>query len=114
MTAAERRDTDQTDPPALAEALRLLRMGLWPIPNHALGEIIEKKTGPEPSKGKEPIGADWGKQKHTEATLRSLWASKPDAAIGVKVGVDAGVIDFDVDDPVQAEPILIDLFAGEC
>jgi hypothetical protein len=111
MTAAERRNTDQTDPPALVEAIRLLRMGLWPIPITSPDDSRDWVLNP----GKQPAaGKGWGLIRYTEETLRAFWASYPwDAGVGVKLGKAAGVVDLEVDDPDSGEETLSLLFDGE-
>jgi hypothetical protein len=95
------------DPPALATALELLAVGLWPIP---ITSPDDPRAG---SPGKQPIGLEWGRNRHTRETLRTAWRTHPKAGVGLKLGKEAGVIDVEVDDPAVGEETLVDLFGGE-
>jgi hypothetical protein len=89
---------------ALDSALQMLRRGLWPVPITAPGDPDAKAPG------KQPIGTRWGLTRHTEESLRTLYARCPDAGVGLKLGPEGGVIDIDVDEPEQAGPTLEALF----
>lgn len=92
---------------ALETALDLLGRKLWPIPI----------TAPDPkgpvSAGKQPIGAEWGVERHTEASLRGMYAANPGAGVGLRLGPQGGVVDLDVDHPEQAGPVLERIFGKE-
>lgn len=97
----------KADPPCLAEALRLLAQGYWPVP------ITPPDSG-RPSAGKAPIGKAWGVNRPTEAGLRATWAKTPGASVGLKLGPEGGLIDVEVDDPTVGADALNDLLGGEC
>lgn len=97
------------NPPALTTALELLARGLWPVPITPPGTPSVEL----PSPGKQPIGKGWGRFRHSEASLRSMWRKHPEAGVGLKLGKDGGVIDVEIDDPEAAEQTLLDLFGGE-
>lgn len=87
-------------------ALDLLARGLWPIP------ITAPNTPGIASPGKQPIGAAWGKDRHTPETLGKMFAACPGAGVGLKLGPDGFVVDIDIDDPGLAEPVLERIFRG--
>jgi hypothetical protein len=97
MTAAEKQDSPPADPPTLAEALRLLAEGLWPViitgPNYA---------GQSPGKRPIPLPGGWGKFRHSPDSLRAKFARYKDANLGI--------IDIDVDDPEFGEETLARIF----
>ena len=95
------------DSPALRTGLRLLEIGLWPVPIHSPHAKVN-------SPGKQPIGDAWGATKHTAESLRAMYRAHPDAGVGIKLGQDGGVIDVEVDDPATGEDSLAKLLGGEC
>jgi hypothetical protein len=95
----------------LDTALELLRRGLWPVPLHPPGAIIQTRDGPKTAKGKEPIAQGWGRTRPTEADLRRMYDRHPDAGVGVMLGPAAGVIDVEVDGP-EGEASLLRLCGG--
>ena len=103
MTPASR-----AGPPGLATALLLLARGLWPVP------IYPPDQPGVGSPGKAPIGKSWGKVRHTEESLRSIWKNHPRASAGIKLGKEAGVVDLEVDDPATGEGTMAELLGGEC
>lgn len=105
-------DHARRDPPALRTALDLLARGLWPVPIHAPGDEIRQGGEVKIAIGKEPIGAAWGRTRHTEATLRAVWARQPRAGVGLKLGREGRVIDVEGDGP-EAEASRALLFGGE-
>jgi hypothetical protein len=96
----------KSDPPALVEAIRLLRMGYWPVAIHS------PDSGHEAA-GKAPIGVRWGAKRPTEESLRSAWTKHRNASVGLKLGPQGGLIDVEVDDPETGEESLVALLGGE-
>lgn len=94
------------DPPALACALKMLGMGLWPVP-------ISPIDDPGPSAGKRPMGEGWGLTRHTPDSLHAFYRANPRAGVGLKLGKDGGVIDLEVDDPATGGESVVTLFMGE-
>lgn len=92
---------------ALATALELLARGLWPIP------ITAPDAKGAVSAGKQPIGLEWGRERHTEESLRRVYAAHPRAGVGLKLGPQGGVVDLDVDNPEQAGPVLERIFGKD-
>ncbi len=84
---------------ACETAMELLGRHLWPIPLYPLG--IEISDGDEfrITTGKEPIGKAWGRSRPTEAKLRATFQAHPEAGVGIRLGLDGGVIDLEVDGP---------------
>jgi hypothetical protein len=74
---------------ALDTALELLKKGLWPVGLHPSGARISTRDSDSTATGKEPIGAAWGKNRPTEATLRRLFATNPRAGVGILLRVSA-------------------------
>jgi len=110
-----------SDPPCLETALALLELGLWPCLIHPPG--IKRRGQQEPTKGKEPVGRNWGAVRKTEADLRDLveWAECNEGftphGCGICLGPgrasDGGwLIDLEGDGP-QAEESLLRLFGGK-
>ena len=88
---------------ALAEALKLLKVGFWPV------AIVPGE--------KRPIGKDWGSKRWDEGRLRSAFEQHPEAGVGICFGPGRGpgghwLIDLE-GDGAQAEGSLAKLFAGE-
>lgn len=110
MSAAEHADCRPDDPPALREAIRLLHMGLWPVPITAPDDDRPWVGTP----GKQPAhGKGWGKVRYTEEMLRNFWASYPHGGVGLKLGKVAGVVDVEVDDPRLGPGTFATLMGGE-
>src|SRR6266568_2895579 len=87
----------------LETGLNALKVGLWPI-------LIYPFDADVKGAGKRPIGEDWGKERHTPATWKAACKKYPRAGIGIKLGVDGGVVDIDNDDPKEAQATLAMLF----
>jgi hypothetical protein len=94
-------------------ALALLDLGLWPIPIHAPGSEIATRGGPKVAVGKEPIGLEWGKHRHTPESLRDFFRRYPEAGVGIKLGRDGGVIDVEVEDRATGLDSFARLMGGE-
>jgi hypothetical protein len=97
--------TPLNEPPNLTAALELLERGFWPVP-------IYPPTHRGASPGKRPIGYQWGEKAPTPESLRSTWRQHPEASIGLLLGPDSGVSDFEVDGP-EGESTWLDLCGGE-
>jgi hypothetical protein len=80
-------------------ALKLLERHLWPIALYPPGVEIQSKGGRKVTTGKEPIGRDWGRRQPTAADLIETYQAHPGAGVGVRLGLDGGVIDIEVDAP---------------
>ena len=98
--------------PACREALRLLARGDRPIPLHPAGAVIGRNRDGTPriATGKEPIGEAWGLIDHTPDSLREIYANRPDAGLGLLLGLDGGVVDLEIDDAAAAVPVLARIF----
>lgn len=99
--------TTTAESPTLHMALRLLAEGYWPIPIYPVHSDDGK------SAGKRPIGLDWGARKPTPESLRKVWADYPNAGVGIKLGKEGGVVDFDVDDPDSGDDTFMRTMGGE-
>jgi len=85
---------------ALDTALDLLGHGFWPIAIHSRGV----KIGERITKGKEPIGEEWGLQRWDEKRLRAAFRKYPAAGVGICLGPGRGpggswLIDLECDGP---------------
>lgn len=94
-------------------AVRMLTMGLWPIPLYPPGV----KRGTQTTAGKEPYGTGWGLKRNTPDTIREFFAKLPKGGIGVALGPGRGpggswLIDVEGDGP-EAEASRERLFGGE-
>lgn len=85
MKPAPQRGAKQT-------AMWMLRNSLWPVPTH----FREKR----------PIGKSWGLRRPERSRLIHVYETHKGAGVGVKLGPDADVIDFEIDDLVAAGPLL--------
>ena len=94
------------EPAALRTAIRLLEIGLWPVPIHSPDALVN-------APGKQPIGEGWGSNRHTIESLREAWRKSPNAGVGILLGENGGVIDIEIDDPSTGEDSLSALFGGE-
>jgi P4 family phage/plasmid primase-like protien len=99
---------------ALKTAIGLARRGFWAIPIYRPG--IERK-GKEPTKGKEPIGYEWGVERRDEATLRQMFDRYPGSGIGIGFGPNRApgggwLIDLEGDGEHAAESLRT-LLGGE-
>ena len=74
QTQAPARKATTTKPKPLDEATRLLKAGYWPVAIYPPDTII---SGREPTKGKEPIGREWGLQQWTAGKLRRAFEGLP-------------------------------------
>ena len=61
---------------------------------------------------KAPIGESWGTTRPTEQSLRAMFQQFPEAGVGLLIGPDGGIIDFDCDGP-GGEESLAKLMGGE-
>lgn len=93
---------------ACREAVRLLGMGLWPIP------ITSPKSLNTEAPGKAPIGFAWGATRPDEARLRAVYAANYDAGVGLLLGESGGVIDVEMDGCADAEAAFARIMGGEC
>ena len=89
---------------ALGTALWLAGRGFWPVPITPLDDPLS--TNP----GKAPLGRGWGAQRLSTRTLFAIFRRHPGAGVGIVLGPAAGVVDLEVDDRVQAGPLLAELF----
>ena len=98
----------QSGPPRDAQgtALWLLGRGLWPIP------ISPSDDRRSPNPGKAPLRRGWGKAKPSPARLKAVYKLHPGAGVGLLLGPEGGVIDFEIDDPEVADVELRRLFPG--
>ena len=106
----------------LDAALAWLAAGAWPVLLYPAGWRLRDRRGGllrdkkgrviPPMTGKEPIGRGWGRTRPTPEGLGEVARRYPDAGLGLKLGLDAGLIDLDVDDPERARPILERMFPG--
>jgi len=108
----------RTAPPspmfALDTALDLLGRGFWPIAIYPPG--VTKRDG-KISKGKEPIGRDWGTERWDEKRLRAAFRKYPTAGVGICLGPGRGpagswLIDLEGDGP-RATQSLTMLLGGQ-
>lgn len=93
----------------LETALELLASGFWPVP-------ITANDDPNTlSPGKAPIGHAWGVERHTPESLRAVFEGYLPlrAGVGLKLGPEAGVVDFEVEDREAGQASLLRLFGGE-
>ena len=60
--------------------------------------------------GKAPLGRGWGAQRLSTRALFAIFRRHPGAGVGIVLGPAAGVVDLEVDDRVQAGPLLAELF----
>ena len=79
-------------------ALALLARGVWPV-------AIKRKC-------KAPIGENWGAERPTEESLHATYAANRGAGVGIRLGPEAGVIDFEVDG-TDGEKSLRKILGGE-
>jgi hypothetical protein len=63
-----------------------------------------------PNPGKAPLGRGWGAQRLSTRALFAIFRRHPGAGVGIVLGPAAGVVDLEVDDRVQAGPLLAELF----
>jgi putative DNA primase/helicase len=91
----------------LETALHFLALGFWPIPITAPDD--RRVIAP----GKQPIGKKWGQTRHTKESLERVYANHPGAGIGLKLGPEGGLVDFDVDEPEVGEGTLLRIFGGK-
>jgi hypothetical protein len=70
-----------------------------------VGDTIRTRDGGRPATGKEPIGTGWGKNRPTDETLRDAYARTPGAGVGLLLGPDGGVVDFECDGPRGEESL---------
>jgi len=94
-------------------AIELREQGFWPVGIYPPG--IER--GKKLTKGKEPIGTEWGLRRWSEWDLRRRWRQYPSAGCGIGLGPDRGpggawLIDLEGDGP-RAEESLLLLLGGE-
>jgi hypothetical protein len=94
------------EPPNLTAALDLLAGGYWPVPIHP-------PTAGGASPGKRPIGNGWGSEHPTPEKLRETWKRFPDASVGLLLGPESAVSDFEEDGP-EGPATWIELCGGEC
>jgi hypothetical protein len=68
---------------ALQTALALRRRELIPNPLYPVGATMPTKRGPKTAKGKEPIGARWGRDAlvRSEDDLRGMFRRHPGAGV---------------------------------
>ncbi|MFI5460423.1 MAG: hypothetical protein ACHRXM_33825 [Isosphaerales bacterium] len=118
MTTTMQTSNGKHSPPGeldrLNEALRLLKAGYWTIAIYPPGRVIGNR---EPTKGKEPIGREWGLTRWTPGKLRRAFADYPGAGAGICFGPgrspgDGWLIDIEGDGP-QADQSRERLFGGE-
>jgi hypothetical protein len=60
--------------------------------------------------GKAPLGRGWGARRLSTRALFAIFRRHPGAGVGIVLGPAAGVVDLEVDDRVQAGPLLAELF----
>ena len=116
----EQSTSTHSDPPCLVQALLLRNQGFWPCLIHPPG--IKRRGQKELTKGKEPVGKDWGATRKTEDDLRKLvqWAKRKGftphgcgICLGPKRAPGGGwLIDLEGDGS-QAEESLRRLLGGE-
>jgi len=92
----------------LDTALDLLRRGFWAIAIYPPGA----KLGSGTSKGKEPIGRNWGAERWDEKRLRAAFRQRPKAGVGICLGPGRApdgswLIDLEGDGPRAAESLAI-------
>ncbi len=87
-------------------ALWLAGRGLWPVPITPLDDPLSSNPG------KAPLGRGWGARRLSTRALFAIYRRHPAAGIGIILGPAAGVVDLEVDDRVQAGPLLAELFPG--
>lgn len=109
MSTAPNTTGRKGDPPALSAAIRYLRSGFWPVPIYDPNDP-EEAGKPRKDRGKRPIGKEWGASRPTEESLRATWAAHPGAGVGLKMGLDAGIIDVEIDDAATGFDTLRELF----
>jgi hypothetical protein len=63
-----------------------------------------------PNPGKAPNGRGWGAQRLSTRALFAIFRRHPRAGVGLVLGPAPGVVDLEVDDRVQAGPLLAELF----
>lgn len=73
------------------EAIALLKQNFWPV-------VI--KPGE-----KAPVGEDWGTNRPTEESIREIFGRFPDAGVGLLLGPDGGIVDFECDGPSGEESL---------
>ena len=89
---------------ALGTALWLAGRGFWPVPITPLNDPLSTNSG------KAPLGRGWGAQRLSTRALFAIFRRHPGAGVGIVLGPAAGVVDLEVDDRVQAGPLLAELF----
>lgn len=73
---------------SLPTAVWLMKNGLWPVPVHP--------------KEKRPIGNGWALEYPSRERLEHLFARHHRAGVGMALGPESGVVDFEIDDPATA------------
>jgi hypothetical protein len=116
--------TAEPDPPpapqegqgsALDEALKLRDLEYWPIAVYPPG--VMRPGDDQPTKGKEPIGNEWGLNRRTRRWLESTFRKYSGANVGMLFGPERApgrlwLIDVEGDGPRAAES-LVTLLGGE-
>ena len=99
------REPQRTPPDgALGTALWLAGRGLWPVPITPLDDPLSSNPG------KASLGRGWGAKRLSTRALFAIFQRYPGAGAGIVLGPAAGVVDLEVDDRVQAGPLLDELF----
>lgn len=100
----------------LEAALELASLGWKVVPLHELvapGRCSCRKGSDCPNPGKHPRPAKWQLEATDDETqITQWWTAWPNANLGVKLGVDSGIIDIECDSP-EAEKELAKLFGDD-
>ena len=89
---------------ALDTAKAALKIGLRPVPLHAIGYQMHTKHGIKIAVGKEPTGSSWGKQIWTEASIERVYKAVPGRGVGLLLGPEGRIIDIEIDRPKDCNP----------
>jgi hypothetical protein len=89
---------------ALDTAKAALKIGLRPVPLHAIGHQMQTQNGIKIAIGKEPTGSAWGKKIWTEASIERVYKEVPGRGVGLLLGPEGRVIDIEIDRPKDCDP----------
>lgn len=76
-----------------------LKIGLKPVPLHAIGATMKTKAGDKKAQGKEPMGFGWHTKTWSSRELKTTYSTVQNRGVGLLLGPNSGLIDIEIDQP---------------